>query len=308
MNTLRIFLFGNVRLIHPGRSATATMPPTGQMLLAYLLLQPNHSYPRELLAERFWGDYSPKSARRCLNSALWRLRRVLEPEDIPRGTYLLADNSTGEVSFNWNSDHWLDMAVFEAQADQVINKPVESMTAAEANLLEQTLQLYTAELLEGIYDDWALHTREHLRRLYLNSLAHLMGYYHHHGLYQKGLVCGHQILAEDPLRERIHRQMMRLYLANRQRPLAIRQYRRCCEILKRELGIPPMPETQRLYVQILPASSAPQTSSTLVGEPVTKEQALAQLQAAKRDLGEAYEQLQTAIQLVEQVTEPEKPQ
>lgn len=129
-----------------------------------------------MLAGLFWGDHCQERARRCLNTTLWRLRQVLELEGIPRGTYLLTP-AADEVSFNWESDYWLDAALFEEQAGQILTKPVEAMNTADVQILRQALQLYTGDLLEGFYDDWVLREREQLRRLYLNSLAHLLHYY-----------------------------------------------------------------------------------------------------------------------------------
>src|SRR5262245_26886374 len=114
MSMLRINLFGSVRIHHTGQTRDAAAPRMVKALLAYLLLN-RASRPREVLAEVFWGDQSPEHARSCLNTALWRLRRVLEPSGIPRGAYLITTPSS-DVSFNRDSPHWLDVAVFEAAA------------------------------------------------------------------------------------------------------------------------------------------------------------------------------------------------
>ena len=42
-------------------------------LLAYLVMF-CRVHAREVLLDLFWGDYSEVRARRCLNTALWRLR------------------------------------------------------------------------------------------------------------------------------------------------------------------------------------------------------------------------------------------
>ena len=53
------------------------------------------------------------------------------------------------------------------------------------------------------------------------------------------LRCGRLILLSDPLREHIHRDLMRLYAANGQRSQAIQQYHTCAEVLRAELGLAP---------------------------------------------------------------------
>jgi DNA-binding SARP family transcriptional activator len=86
-----------------------------------------------------------------------------------------------------------------------------------------------------------------------------MKYERYQGNYENGLSYGRQILELDPLREEIHRELMRLYIENQQRPLAIRQYKACCEMLRAELDIEPMLETQALYAQIMLSGAPGQT-------------------------------------------------
>ncbi|GIK41282.1 MAG: hypothetical protein BroJett011_51150 [Chloroflexota bacterium] len=302
MSVLQVSLFGSMQIVHHGWSAEMKVTHTVRALLAYLLLQRHRYHPREVLANLFWGEYSETRARSCLSTALWRLRLVLEPAGISPGTYLMTTPS-GEIGFNSNSDYWLDVAIFEELAGQVLRQPSEGLTLATVQEFEQVLPLYTGELMEGFYDDWALRERERLRLLYLNSLICLMRYYHHHGAYEQSLNYGQQILKLDPLREEIHREIMRLYLENGQRTLAVRQYEICREILAMELGISPMEETQALYNQIVPTTSRHRLQAVSIVEPINLQHGLRQLRLAIRSFDEAREHLQRAIQLVEQFTE-----
>ena len=67
------------------------------------------------------------------------------------------------------------------------------------------------------------------------------------GLWQEALFVGHRILYEDPLRESIHREVIRLHVRQGQRVQALRQYQRCASILMEELGVEPMEETRALH-------------------------------------------------------------
>jgi DNA-binding SARP family transcriptional activator len=252
------------------------------------------------LAGFFWGDHIDDRARRCLSSALWRLRRVLEPDGIRPGTYLLT--STAEVGFNWNSNHWLDVAIFEEQVGQILSKPSPAMEEADVQKLAQALQVYCGGLLSGFYEDWVLRERERLRNLYVNCLARLMNYCEYHKAFERSLAYGRQILERDPLREEIHRKMMRLYMASGQRALAMRHYELCCNVLATELGIRPMEETQALYNRIVEGQTNNRYSSAANEPMLSRRHALQQLHLAMQGLEEARTQLQCAIQLVEQFT------
>jgi DNA-binding SARP family transcriptional activator len=210
--------------------------------------------------------------------------------------------STGEVGFNRDSNFWLDAAEFETQASAVMMCPVEELHTPDINRLESVLPLYNGDLLDGFYEDWALRERERVRNLYLSTLAQLMLYYKHHHNFDKSLTYGQQILRLDPLREEVHREVIRLYLANGQRVLAARQYETCCQLLTAELGMPPMEETQALYAQIVPEQSSPSASSQLADLPTTLSQALHHLHCTVQQFQEAQKQLRRATELVEQLS------
>jgi DNA-binding SARP family transcriptional activator len=75
-----------------------------------------------------------------LNTALWRLRKVLEPAGVPRGTYLVT-TSMGKVRFNRLSNYGLDVAEFENDTQKTLAKPCNALTAVEARPLEIALIL-----------------------------------------------------------------------------------------------------------------------------------------------------------------------
>jgi DNA-binding SARP family transcriptional activator len=301
MNGLQVFLFGNVHVTHANGPAGIKLTRITQTLLAYLVLHRQRSHSREVLVELFWGHTLRSQAQNCLSTALWRLRRALEPEGVPRGTYLIT-TPDGQVRFNAESDCWLDVAQFETQVGQSIAQCVNLAHPDEAVRLEQALALYTGELIEGLYVDWALQEREHLRQLYLNGLACLMCYHERQGRPESSLLCGQRILNLDPLREDIHREMMRLYCETGQRALAVRQYEACCKALSQELGLMPMEETQALYAQITQADTLASGRGTPEGQPLNLQRALQQLSQAIRTLDEAHRQLQEAVCLVKRFT------
>ena len=214
------------------------------------------------------------------------------------GRYLLTLPG-GDIAFNRHSDYWLDIEIFEEQAGLLVAQPLGTLEESEIRTLERGVKLYTTDLLEGFYDEWAVRERERLRGLYLDSLVRLMRYYAEHGNYTEGLARGQQILICDPLREEIHRDVIRLFLANGQRAQAIRQYEQCREVLLAELGIPPMPETRELYAEIVP-SSGRQPSAPIVNRRLSDLQpVLRQLRTMAIQVDELRDRVQDAIHLVQ---------
>jgi len=293
MGILQITLFGGVRVTHNNLLTEVRLTREIQALLAYLLLQRHRVHPREVLAGIFWGERSQEKARGSLNTALWRLKKELEPEGIPSGTYLISTHP-GEVGFNRESQYWLDVEVFEEETNHFLTYPSQTADETHVQELEKILGLYKGELLEGIYKDWALRERERLRLLHLRGLLYLLQYYRFHGVYEKGIAYGQHILELDPFREGIHREMMRLYLLNGQRAQAARQYEICRNMLAKELGISPMEETQALYVRIL--SEVHNDRSPLISDESSDlEQAIEQLHKASKTIDVGQAQIQKAI-------------
>lgn len=299
MSILQVGLFGGVRATHNNWITEIQLTRENKGLLAFLLLQRHRFHSREILADVFWGEHNQQRARGSLNTALWKLKKALEPEGIPAGTYL-RKSQCGEVSFNKDSQYWLDVEVFERVVNHTLVCPFESIAENQLADLKDALGLYRGDLLEGVYNDWAILERERLRTLHLKSLIYLLHYYRFHNAYEKAIAYGQEILDLDPLREEIHRELIRLYQENGQRALAVRQYEICRSILANELGITPLEDTQRLYKQIVSDPDTVKSTLPAEGQPGI-EQALHQLREASQAMDLARSQIQRALYIIAKV-------
>ena len=297
---LRVWMFGKFQLSLGDSQVRSKLPYTVQNLLAYLLLFRHRDHSRETLIELFWSDCPPERARNCLNTALWRLRAVLEPPEVPRGTYLVATNT--EIGFNRDCDYWIDVEAFEAAILRALKTPLQTATAETIRVLEEALRLRSADLLDSVYEDWAVAEQTRQRELYLNALQYVMQFYVNHRNYQDGLRIGKQIVALEPLQEEAHRSLMRIYLERGEIALAIQQYELCYKLLQTELGCAPADETQTIY-QSLVAHSQPYASRAINAKTaVTMDEALKMLSTAIFRLEQADNELRKAMQVVNQFT------
>ena len=166
-----------------------------------------------------------------------------------------------EMGFNWRSDHRLDIDVLEGAVDVARAIPVEHITPHDILLLEEALVVYRADLMPGLHHDWVLRERERIRLVYLAGLAIAMYGHARADALERSVECGRVILRLDPLREDIHRAMMRLFMASGQRAQALKQYAECVRVLAEELQIGPMPETKALLTEIRRASGGAVSSA-----------------------------------------------
>lgn len=215
------------------------------MLLLYMLLNRHRYQRREALATLFWGESNDTRARRCLNSALWRLRHELD--GVPE---LLASNQQGDVRLMLHDEDRLDIAEFEIITRSNLMRAPEALESAELASLEHAVALYQGDLAESCYYDWVLPERERLRALYLDALSLLLRANIRQHAYPNAIATAHQLLQVDPLREDVHRDLMRLYSATDQRGRALQQFHICRQLLQDELHVTPVPETIALYDQL----------------------------------------------------------
>jgi DNA-binding SARP family transcriptional activator len=246
---LKIKLFGTGQAKFKDQAIPDFPNQKSFLLFCYLLIHKQYPHHREHLSTIFWGDSTTSTARKGLRNALWRLRKLLEPNGICLDDYLLiADDS---ISFINTSEYWLDIEAFEKGTEESKDIAGQDLTPEQASSLETATNYYIGDLLESSYEDWLLYERERYRIDYLNTLNKLMVYHGLNGNFEQGLTYGEKILSRDSTREKVHRQMMWLYSLADNRNAAIAQYKRCKEILRDELGIRPMLETQKIYALLM---------------------------------------------------------
>jgi DNA-binding SARP family transcriptional activator len=126
--------------------------------------------------------------------------KCLKPHAQP---YLLTGRST--LAFNTTAPYWFDVEAFERQATFGLAGSLPC-TEAHRRALEEALDLYRGDLLEGCYDDWCLAERERLQLL-LQVLKRLQRHYRFCEAFEAAISCGHRLLALDPLQEDVHREL-----------------------------------------------------------------------------------------------------
>src|SRR6267378_3774695 len=262
MARLSLTLLGGFQArLEPG-SAIALPTRKSRALLAYLALPPGRAHPRDKLAALLWGGIREESSRASLRQALFAIRKALSDTAAVQqhGDALALEPGAVEV----------DAATFE--------RLVHEGTPAT---LERAAALYQGDLLSGFvvdeapFEEWLLGERERLRELALEGLAKLLAQQRKAGAPEAAVQTALKLLTLDPLQEAVHRALMRLYADLGRRGTALRQYQQCVNVLGRELGIEPEPETKALYRDILRqrpshspviewASAGPSVSTTLV--------------------------------------------
>ena len=237
---LRARLLGPMDLRFGERQLPPLDSARAESLLAYLLLHRDVPQPRQRLAFLLWPDSAEGQAQTNLRKVLHNLRRAL-----PDADRLI---EIGPRTLRWRPDAplWLDVEQFER--------------AAAGGRLEEAVQLYAGELLEGRYDEWLADERERLAGLHADALERLARQQEHDRRWPEAIRCAERLVAHDPLREESHRLLIELCQASGDRARAVRAYHACAATLERELGIAPSPGTRAAYESLIAALPADATA------------------------------------------------
>jgi DNA-binding SARP family transcriptional activator len=247
---LNVTLFGGASFSINGTLVGSDLGPAGRLLACYLFQFAGRVHRRERLADLFWGDIDPDKAKSALNTAVWRIRKILDLGSKGTARHLITVGD--DVILEHSQSVHVDTHQLESASRRALNRPKGyALTDGDLQDIIDAVHRYTGPFLDGHDDDWVLQERERLHCLFVRSTFELMRAAIRQGQYESALDFGRRILAMDSLRESVQRDVMLLLVLNGQRVEAIRNYQRLVKLLKFELDIEPMPETKQLHSDIL---------------------------------------------------------
>jgi DNA-binding SARP family transcriptional activator/TolB-like protein len=203
-------------------------------LLGYISAQPQCRESRDKLAALLWGDRFQDQARHSLRQAILRLRKTLN-----HNGHEFVSVDTNELALSTRVEVDLARVQSLAQSDKV-----EDLRTA-ANLCR-------GEFLEGLslpvdaFTEWLDRERSRLRFLSADISFRLARALIASGDGEGALKSARHALEIDPTLEECHRMIMDLHRQSGNRTAALRQYRDCVEILRREIDAEPEVATQLL--------------------------------------------------------------
>ena len=302
---LRARFFGQFCVSGEDGSPVELRAQKSRELLAYLLLHAKRPHRREALASLLWGEKPTAQSKKYLRQALWHLQSAFRLHNVTAGGELLLI-SADSVQVNPAADLWTDVSAFETARAAGRSRPGERLDAERARLLEEAVDLYRGELLDGWYHDCFLGERDRLQESYLEMLEKLLAYHAGREDHEQGVACAARILSHDRARETAHRQLMRSYYRAGDRAAALRQYAQCASALEEELDVEPSAETVALYEQIrrdrqrvpIDVGSAP---PALQPPSLTLAEIVDHLQRAKQLLSDLHDQVMHDLNSLERL-------
>lgn len=227
MKRYKLKLLGGFSLTDADSEVIGLRAKKARAVFIYMAAHGVRAVVRDRLSFLLWGNSSESQARHSLRQALADIRKAVGGDN----ELILSDGE--EVRLNPELIS-VDVLAFE--------KLIKSTEPASA---EQAVDLYQGDLVEGFFsredafDDWLDSERQRLKMRALELMTHCLDRLPASRTEQYRFGLARRILTIDPLEENAQCRIIEYFAAQRQPHLAIRQFERYRDSLRKDFGIEP---------------------------------------------------------------------
>jgi DNA-binding SARP family transcriptional activator len=246
---LSISLFGASRVAKSNEQIWSDLGPAGRRLAGFLFTFPDRPHRRERLIDLFWPELDTERGRRAMNSAVWRLRRLLASAPEYKEGHGL--RTVGPETILERTP-WLDIdtwALLEG-AHTTLGDLEAPLDPSGVRRILAVLYRYEGPFLDGEDADWILEERERLHSLFIQSAMIVVRHLGLRAQYHNAILLARHALRFDPYREELVRHLLILLALDERRIDAIRYYDHWIGMIREELGISPLPATRATIEEI----------------------------------------------------------
>lgn len=250
---LRFELLGPLRMTRSGEPVDLGRAQQ-RVVLALLLLHGQRPYPRDELTTAIWGDSTPNFAVNLLQKHMSLLRQILEPDRESKDRVLLRWTDAGYVLDI--APTAVDIWEYERKIREARAARIDGDLTRAARTLDEALKAWRGPFCEGLPSPALELERERLEEQRIDAIESQI---------ELHLLLGHdsdqifklrRLVAEHPLRERLRASLMLALYRVGHVSDALSVYRATRQYLRRELGVEPSLDIQRLHDRMLAADPA----------------------------------------------------
>jgi LuxR family maltose regulon positive regulatory protein len=218
-------------------------------ILCYIASRPHRRAPKERIMDIFWSGPDADAVARNFHPTISHIRKALNSNQQIKLNFLLYKD--GEYLLNPQYSYRIDLIEF----DRLVSESEAARRTGDqqrcASLQEDAVRLYRDGFMLGCYDPWTDEQRDYYSGQYLHLLESMVIFTQKTGEWLRSLQLAQKILTADPFREEIHCLIMKAHAAMGNRGAVKEQYELLVRLLKEELSVPPAPETQKVFRQLL---------------------------------------------------------
>jgi DNA-binding SARP family transcriptional activator/WD40 repeat protein len=225
--------------------------PKQKSLLAMLLLDANHTVSTDRLVDGLWGDEPPQRAAATIHVYVSKLRKVVEPDRSPRAEpSVLLTQPPGYVLAIDPAD--VDLFRFESMVAVARGLLADGCAVGGAVLLREALALWREAPLADLADEpFARFEVARLEEARTGAVEDRIDAELALGRAVELLPELEALVARNPYRERLHRQLMLAQYRAGQQADALAAYQRARDALVDDLGLEPGGELREMESAIL---------------------------------------------------------
>lgn len=243
---LRIYALGEPVVSLDGKPVTHWRMARA-LELYFLLLQSNQPLRKEQILTALWPEMDdPERVSQTLRSTIYYLRHAIGEKSLVKqsGLYWLDLRAV-------YGDFWYDVTTFEELQQRAHTALDKNDDDAAAQALHNMVDLYRGDYLQAFYSDWCIPRRDTLRQAFMEAHQQLAFIAWRKDAYDESLHHWQYLLTLDSCLEIAHSGMIRCYMRQGKRDLALRQYQYCRQELHDQLQATPGPSLQKLYQRLL---------------------------------------------------------
>ncbi len=220
-----------------------------QLFQFFITIRNQRSVHKEQIIHQIWYGANQESGNRNFKTALHSLLKAIEPNKPSRSPseYIIRQGSTYRLN---KEAIWIDIDCLDELIAYGNQQLIENPQLA-AQAYEKASEIYQGIYLPNrIYEDWTADERERIQVLVLGAMMTLAKLKLHENP-MESIRLAKRTLSIDTTWEEAYRIQMQAYMETGNRPLAVKAYRQCQQILQKEFEIAPLPETKALYQKIV---------------------------------------------------------
>jgi two-component SAPR family response regulator len=220
------------------------------MELFFYLLDCGRPMRKEQILTALWPEMDEQTEH-TLHSTIYYVRKTLGDSCVvsQKGSYAL------NLAARYGDQVEYDVATFQNAYTQAKQALAQDKPAVARTALLTMIELYHGDYVEPFYSEWCRFRRDELRQAYLDARGQLAQLAWANSQFEESAQHWQQMLAVDMCQEEAHYGLMRCYLRQGKRGMALRQYQRCRDTLQQELNMPPGPAIQHLYQRLMTSSA-----------------------------------------------------
>lgn len=248
---MQISLLGPFEIVTDDSRTFAPNAPKLCQLLTVTALQPREAVATGTLIKELWGEDAPAGATRTLQTHVYHARRMLSDMQVAApGRQLLVTQAPGyRIDVE---DEEVDASRFERFVRRAQRELVDGDPHRAAEDLKQAMSLWRGPAFSNVpAGDVLVGEAARLEELKIRALELRAETELRLGRHREFLPELRSLVNSHPLHEWLHGQLITALHRAGRRAEALQAYQNLYRILKRELGLAPSAELQRLQAQIL---------------------------------------------------------